>query len=186
MSAVAQDVKPELLKLDLGCGPNPREGFIGVDSIKFDKVTTVTDLAKPWPWANDSVAEVHSSHTLEHFERRDRVHFMNELYRVLVPGGKATIIVPHWNSNRAYGDMTHCWPPVSEMFFYYLSKDWRKQNAPHDDSEFNPSGYSCNFQAVWGYSVHPALAVRNAEYQQHALQWWKESAMDISATLTKA
>src|SRR3989304_3239050 len=69
---------------------------------------------KPWPWANDSVSEVHCSHTLEHFERRERVHVMNELYRVLIPGGKATIIVPHWASNRSYGDMTHCWPPVSE------------------------------------------------------------------------
>lgn len=185
MSAAPEIVVPPL-RLDLGCGPNPREGFHGVDSIKFDKVGTVADLSKAWPWENDSVAEVHCSHTLEHFERRERVHFMNELYRVMQPGAKATLIVPHWNSNRAYGDMTHCWPPVSEMFFYYLSRDWRKQNAPHDDSEFSPTGYNCNFVASWGYSMNPALAVRNAEHQQYAQTWYKEAVLDIHAQLVKA
>lgn len=174
------------LKLDLGSGPNPREGFTGVDSIKFNDATTVVDLKGPWPWEAESVEEVHCSHTLEHFERRERVHFMNELYRVLIPGGKATIIVPHWNSNRAYGDMTHCWPPVSEMFFYYLSKEWRKANAPHDDSEHSPTGYNCNFNATWGYSTHPALQTRAADYQQYAISWYKEACQDIIATLVKA
>jgi SAM-dependent methyltransferase len=182
------------LRLDLGCGPNPKEGFRGVDSLKFDRVDVVTDLRKEWPWPDNSVTEVHCSHTLEHFERRERVHFMNELYRVLKPGkngpdgkvieGFATIVVPHWSSNRAYGDMTHCWPPVSEMFFYYLSREWRQVNCPHDDIAHNPEGYSCHFGAIWGYSMHPHLVTRNAEYQQHALQFWKEAAMDISAVLT--
>jgi hypothetical protein len=82
--------------------------------------------------------------------------------------------------------MTHCWPPVSEMFFYYLSRDWRKANAPHDDIEHNPKGYSCNFAATWSYSLHPSLTIRNAEYQQHAIGFWKEAAQDLIATLVKA
>ncbi len=65
MSA-APEVVIAPLKLDLGCGPNPREGFHGVDSIKFDKVGTVADLTKPWPFENDSVDEVHCSHFVEH------------------------------------------------------------------------------------------------------------------------
>jgi SAM-dependent methyltransferase len=186
LSAAPETVPAQPIKLNLGSGPNKMDGYISVDSIAFPNVDTVTDLTKPWPWANDSVAEVHCSHTLEHFERLDRIHFANELYRVLAPGGKASIIVPHWNSNRAYGDMTHCWPPVSEMWFYYLSKDWRKGNAPHDDIEFNPKGYTCNFQCTWSYSVHPSLTIRNAEYQQHAIQFWKEACQDIMATLVKA
>lgn len=182
MNAVAEQVAPKL-KLDLGCGKNKKPGFHGADSIAFDGVDTVCDLTKPWPWDAESVLEVHCSHTLEHFERLDRIHFMNELYRVLVPGGTAQIIVPHWCSNRAYGDMTHCWPPVSEMFFYYLSREWRAANAPHDDIEHNQKGYSCNFEATWGYSMNPALTIRNAEYQQHAIQFWKESVLDMHASL---
>lgn len=171
------------MKLDLGCGKNKREGFLGVDAIKFDGVDFVTDLRDKWPWDDNSVDEVHCSHFLEHFERLERIHFANELYRVLKKDAKAQIIVPHWASNRAYGDMTHCWPPVSEMWFFYLDKGWRATNAPHDDIEHNPKGYNCDFAATWGYSMHQALTVRNAEYQQHALSFWKEAAQDIIATL---
>ncbi len=183
MNAVATDTAP-VLRLDLGAGKNPKEGFTPVDSIKFRDDTVVADLRQRWPWEESSVTEVHACHILEHFERRERVHFMNELHRVLVKDGKATIIVPHWASNRAYGDMTHCWPPVSEMFFYYLDKNWRKVNCPHDDSEFNPEGYSCDFAAVWGYNLHQHLLTRNAEYQQFAMQFYLESRQDTIATLT--
>jgi ubiquinone/menaquinone biosynthesis C-methylase UbiE len=167
------------LKLDLGCGKTKKEGFHGVDVKKFDGVDTVFDLRKAWPWKNNSVQEVHCSHFIEHLTGTERVHFVNELYRVLIPDGKATIIAPHWASCRAYGDYTHQWPPVSEFWFYYLSKAWRDANAPHDDL------YECNFEATWGYAVHPLIATRNQEYQQHAFQFFKEAAQDIIATLVK-
>lgn len=171
---------PALLKLDFGCGPHPREGFEGVDVRPFDgKVAHVVDLRKPWPWADGSVAEAHASHFVEHLNAAERIHFCNELYRVLVPGGTCQIIVPHWASCRAYGDLTHQWPPVSEFWFYYLSAAWRAANAPHNDA------YTCNFEATWGYSLHGSLTSRNVEYQQHALAFWKEAAQDIIATLTK-
>ena len=97
---------PAPLKLDLGCGKNPKEGFEGVDSRDFGQPHTL-DLRKPWPWADGSVEEAHSSHFVEHLTGAERIHFVNELHRVLVPGGKAQIIVPHWASCRAYGDLTH-------------------------------------------------------------------------------
>jgi SAM-dependent methyltransferase len=194
-----------LIKLDLGCGKNKAAGFLGVDRRKFDTVDGVTDLtAKRWvfdevfmatnfPGRDDldlpdsSVAEVHCSHFLEHLNHNQedpcRVRFMNELYRVLVPGGKATIITPHWASNRAYGDFTHADKPVSEMFYYYISKTWREQNAPDNDIAWNPDGYTCDFDATWGYGLHPELINRNQAYQTHALTFWKEAAQDLHATL---
>lgn len=186
MSAVPEEVKAPLLKLDIGCGKNKKEGFHGVDSIAFDGVDTVFDVRSgKWPWDDASVEEVHASHFLEHLDAQERVHFFNELYRVMIPGGKALIITPHWASNRAYGDPTHKWPPVAEMAFYYLDKGWRAGNAPHTDAEHNPNGFKCDFQATWGYSLHGHLTTRNTEYQQHAIQFWKESCQDTIATLTK-
>ena len=35
------------------------------------------------------------------------VQLSNELHRILLPKGKCLLIVPHWASCRAYGDMTH-------------------------------------------------------------------------------
>ena len=165
------------MRLDLGCGKNKKEGFHGVDSIPFEGVDTVMDLTGPWPWEDDSVEEVHCSHFIEHLAWPDRVKFFNELYRVMKKDAKAAIILPHWASSRYYGDPTHK-EPFSEFAFYYLSKKWRDDNAPH-------VGYTCDFQATWGYSLNPALVSRNQEFQQHAMSWFKEAVTDIHATLIK-
>lgn len=177
---------PALIKLDIGCGPNKKApDFTGVDSIKFPGVDVVCDLRQRWPFEDNSVSEAHSSHCLEHFESMERVHFINELWRVLVPGGKATIIVPHWASCRAYGDPTHKWPAISEFTFYYWKREWRIQNAPHTDAQHLPGGYNCSFDVTWGYSLHPEIVNRNQEYQQHAIGFFKEAIQDTIATLTK-
>ena len=167
-----------LLKLDLGCGKNKQPGFIGVDSIKFDGVDTVHDLSTKWPWADGSVEAVHCSHFLEHLTAPQRIHFFNELYRVLIPEGRATIITPHWKSGRAYGDLTHQWPPVVEFFWYYLDKGWRSANAPHLD-------LNCDFACTWGYSLAHPWTLKNTEAQGFALQHYSEVAQDMICTATK-
>lgn len=173
------------MRLDLGCGKNKREGFIGVDSIQFDGVDIVQDLKEKWQWEDDSVEEIHASHFLEHFDSFERIHILNESYRVLKPGGKMTIITPHWASCRAYGDPTHKWPPVSEFGWYYLSKQWRDGNAPHTDAENIEGGFKCNFEAVWGYSTHPEISVKAQEAQNFAMNFYKEACQDMHCTLTK-
>lgn len=174
-------------KLDFGAGPNPREGFEGVDQYPFDgKVKYVLDIAKDeWPFPDNSVEEAHASHFVEHLTGVERMRFCNNLYRVMKDGAKASIIIPHWASCRAYGDPTHQWPPVSEFWFYYLSKEWRMANAPHCDSSLLEGGFNCNFEATWGYSLRQDLTVKNQEYQQFALQNYKEVAQDTVATLVK-
>lgn len=175
--APAKKAAPELLKLDLGCGKNKRQGFYGVDEIAFEGVDKVFDIRKPWPWKAGSVGEVHCSHFIEHLTWPERVHFFNELYRVLTPGGKCTLIFPHWNSCRFYGDPTHK-EPISEFAFYYLRKPWRDVNAPH-------CGYTCDFDAQWSYAPNPSLNGKSQEVVTFAFQNYKEAITDIMATLTK-
>lgn len=178
-------VPQPITKLDIGCGKNKKPGFTGVDQYAMEGVDIVCDLRKKWEFEDSSIEEVHCSHFLEHLTATERVFFFNELYRVLKPSCKATLVAPHWASNRAYGDPTHQWPPVAEMMFYYLSKEWRATQAPHTDKQWNKDGYDCDFEATWGYSLHPMLQVKNQEFQQFALQMYKEAAQDIIATLTK-
>lgn len=179
-SKAARAVSTEPLKLDLGCGPNKQPGFIGIDTIQFPEVDVRMNLGtETWPWDDNSVDEAHCSHMVEHLTAPERIHFVNELYRVLKPGASCSLIVPHWASTRAYGDLTHQWPPVSEMWFYYLSKEWRAVNAPHNDK------YTCDFEATWGYSMHPSIVQRNQEMQQFAMSWYKEACQDTVAKLVK-
>lgn len=182
-----EPVKAGPLKLDLGAGKTKRDGFIPVDVRKFDDDVVVVDLAHdPWPWKDNSVDEVFSSHMLEHLDAEDRAHFANELYRVLKPAPagatepKATFVTPHWASARAYGDPTHKWPPICEYTFAYWNKAWRDLNAPHDDV------YTCDFEnPPPTYTLHPYLQTRAVEHQQERLAWAKEAAQDMIQVLIK-
>jgi hypothetical protein len=169
---------PELLKLDFGCGKNKREDFHGVDSIKFDGVDTVMDLRKKWHWADGVVDEAHASHFLEHLTGPERVHFFNELFRVLRPGASANIIVPSWTHERAYGDPTHQWPPVTGFSFYYLNKKWRDVNAPH-------CGYTCDFDFSGGNGLAAPWDSRPQEVQAFAQTHYINVATDMYVTVTK-
>ena len=177
--------KSEPHKLDLGCGKNKQAGFVGVDAIKFDNVDTVADLRKAWPWADDSVDEVRCSHFLEHLTPPERIHFANELYRVLRKGSSATITTPYSGNDCAYGDPTHQWPPVSGWTYLYWNKEWRKTQAPHVDSEFNPAGLACDFDYTIGGSWEPWLQTRNMEYRVFAMQHYINAQRDVICTLTK-
>lgn len=183
---IVPPVTVEPLRLDLGCGPHKKEGFKGADFIAFPGVDFVIDLRSAWPWKDNSVEEAHSSHFVEHLEAMERVHFWNELYRVLRPGAKATIITPHWSSCRAYGDPTHKWPPMGEFSVFYLNRTWRMANAPHTDASNLKCGFNCNFDFTCGFSLNPDVAMRNQEYQQMAMVHYKEACLDMIATLTKS
>lgn len=179
---------PQPFNIDLGSGGNKRAGFTGIDSLPLPGVDILADLKKRWPFEDASVDEAHSSHFLEHLTNLDgkweRVHFFNELHRVLKVGGKATIVIPHWCSNRYYGDPTHK-EPFSEMGFYYLLKSWRDANAPHTDAANVPGMYACDFDATVGPSLRPDVLLRSQEYQQYAMQNYKEACMDLVATLVR-
>lgn len=129
--------KPEkLLRLDLGAGQSPAEGFEGVDIWSGSK--HVVDLMKfPWPFADNSVEEIHCSHFIEHLPMEMVPHngrlkdlffaFFDECYRILVPGGKMRVICPCGRSNRAFQDPTHR-RFIVEATFAYLWKEWRVTN----------------------------------------------------------
>ena len=171
---------PGALRLDLGCGKNKVPGFVGVDAIKFDGVDIVHDLRKPWPWADNSVDEVHCSHFVEHLDAMERVHFVNELYRVLKPNAGAIIRTPSAWSDRAYGDLTHKFPPVVGMWYSYLDAKWRAVNAPHNDF------YRCDFVMGNGkFDLHHDIAVRDADFQKFAVTFLKEAATDLVVLIVK-
>lgn len=171
------------MKIDFGCGPNKKEGFIGVDRQQFQKdgkdaVDVILDVGKDrMPWDAESVDEANCSHMIEHLDWPERVHFINELFRVMKKGAKCSMVFPHWNSARFYGDPTHK-AALSEWSFFYMLKSWRDANAPH-------VAYTCDFDVAYGYSLRPDLASRNQEYQQYAMSNFKEACQDIIATMTK-
>lgn len=136
-------MNPPIL-LDLGCGPNKRsdDNWAGIDKIQFpgvDIVGDVFDFITTVP--DNTVDKINASHFVEHLEQKERTKLFNECHRVLKPNAKMFIDSPDWTCASAYGDPTHCWPPLSEWFFYYLNEKWRNVCAPHTD-------YTCNFDLL--------------------------------------
>ena len=175
-----REVADEGLKLDLGTGKgaNRPEGFLGVDIRKAPGVKVV-DLRRRWPWKSGSVAEINAHYFMQYLTPGERIHVLNEAHRVLKPGGKMVIVSPHWCASKAYGDPGAHYPPLAEAWFMMVSRDFREAQ------NFVIDGYECDFDCTLGYLPHPALAPRAQEYVQNALNWYKEAAQDIAATLTK-
>lgn len=200
------------MRIDLGCGPKRAEGFIGFDRLRFPGVDVVADLSRT-PWIvrgadfeampasvprdafeassggfrlrSEVVQEARAAHFIEHLNGGQRIAFANELHRVLVPGARAVIVTPHWAGSRAYGDMTHQWPPVSEFWYAYLSRAWRLAEAPHDDASHDPAAYDCDFGVDLAYTVTPQLAGQPEGIQAFARQHGRDAVLDLVATLTR-
>ena len=130
-------------------------------------------------FADGTVDEIGIICTIEYLTADERIKFVNELYRVLKKGGKATIVTPYWCSNRAYTDLAVQWPPVAEGWFYHLREEWRKVNNPIEKR------YKCDFDFTLGYGMHPLIVNRNQDFQQDAIIFKKEAAQDMIATLIK-
>lgn len=96
--------------INLGCGKTKIPDVIGVDRVKIKGyVDIVHDLnILPYPFASHSVDEIHMYHVLEHLQ--EPVKKVEELYRILKPGGILHIRVPHFSSMGAFSDITHVRP----------------------------------------------------------------------------
>ncbi len=96
----------EHLKIDLGCGKYKANGFIGIDSQKFDCVDIIHDLEIfPWPFSDGSVDYIRAYHVFEHLS--DVITTMNECYRILSDGGILELEVPTTDGQGAWSDPGH-------------------------------------------------------------------------------
>jgi SAM-dependent methyltransferase len=110
------------MKLDLGCGDKRHEGFIRVDRSLRVEPDVVLDLEKiPWPWPDGSVDEIVMSHVLEHLGQEPAVFFeiMRELYRIMRPGAKIHITVPHPRSDNFLAAPGHVRPILPQTMHLF-------------------------------------------------------------------
>ncbi|MHA1225146.1 MAG: class I SAM-dependent methyltransferase [Candidatus Hodarchaeales archaeon] len=88
------------MRLDIGCGKNPRQGYIGIDKEDYGQ-EIIRDIEKEClPFSDSTIDEIFCQHVLEHLD--DPMFVIDEFWRVLKPHGKAWIIVPHKDNIKAY------------------------------------------------------------------------------------
>ena len=100
--------------LNLGCGRTRLPNALGIDKYRIeDFVDLILELdITPYPFKDNSIDEIHCYHVLEHLH--DPLKKLEELHRILKPGGVIYIRVPHFSSMGAFTDLTHIRP-----FGYY-------------------------------------------------------------------
>lgn len=191
------------LKLDLGCGAHPAEGFEGVDLLA-PKAKHRVDLFKfPWPWEENSVAELHASHFVEHIPARDveerdlsewlwrlgqedareqllgkdmAFAFFDEAFRVLVPGGKFSVIVPALSGDRAFQDPTHR-RFIPAQWFTYFDAEWRQK------MELQHYRAVCDFAVQIRHTVSPEMNLLPPEHAERRYREGRNTIWDFHADL---
>lgn len=172
------------MKLHLACGSLRKEGFLNVDLIKTEAVDEVIDLLDlPLPWLDNSIEEIYCAHFLEHidtcgFEGDALIRFLNEIYRILTPGGKAVFVCPYYTSIVAWQDPTHR-RAISEVTFQYFNQQYLREN--------NISHYpiTADFSIEVEYEYLPHLASLDEPSLNHARKHFFNSVNVITATLRK-
>lgn len=109
------------MKLHLGAGRTPLEGWVNLDLHAGPGIEVVADLSKcretRLPFDDNSVDEFVGRHVLEHIQ--DTLGLMEELHRIAKPGAKATFFVPYGSSDDAYEDPTHIRQFFLKSFGYF-------------------------------------------------------------------
>ncbi len=125
----------ERLRLHIGCGRDSIPGYDGVDIVAGPNVKYVVDLERvPWPFGSDSVEDILMYNVLEHLS--DTVKTLDEVHRVLLPGGTVTIKVPYYGSYGAATDPTH------KRFFSEDTMNYFTEDGLTEHSKYNYYGKS--------------------------------------------
>src|SRR6185295_5223248 len=80
---------------------------VNLDICGYEGVDIVCDATKGLPYGSDTFDVVYSQDFLEHLPPEAGVPLMNEIYRVLRPGGIMEHYVPNAGSQNDYGSPTH-------------------------------------------------------------------------------
>lgn len=167
-------------RIRIGGALQPRvDGFVGIDSTPSDSVDFVIDTKKfPWPIDDAVVDTIYSEYQFHRLDNEERHKFVDECYRILKVGSQLIMVMPHWSSEKAYSDPFMKLPPLAASSFVRYNKEWREQTK-------TDCGLVCDFDIGPGYGMEPEVQLRNQEYQQHAMKYWVNAAIDLHVTLTK-
>ena len=157
------------LKINIGCGGRPLEGFINVDmdsleelearypNSVFPKETKICN----WdifnlPIKDNSVSELLCEAMIEHLSFEDEPKFFREVKRVLEPGGKFVF------STTNFEEIAKLWLKAED--------DWQDFYRNDEEAIMNKhwfGTYTYDMKNRWGYLIASIFGSQNGEGQFH-------------------
>jgi ubiquinone/menaquinone biosynthesis C-methylase UbiE len=116
------------MNLNLGCGYNKIEGYIGVDIDASVNPDIIADLSQRLPFEDNSIDNIICEQVLEHIHNYPEL--IKEVHRILKPEGIVKFSVPKFPCIASIADPDHVRFFVSETFMHFCNPKW-----------FNPSNF---------------------------------------------
>jgi len=108
------------VKINLGCGNKKLDGYTNIDIQERVNPDIVCDVLKGLPYENNSVDEVRAWDFLEHIKIGKTIGVIEEIWRVLKPGGKFESFTPDAEYGQgAFQDPTHVSFWVEDSWLYF-------------------------------------------------------------------
>ncbi len=100
-------VNNQLKILNIGCGRKIMQGAVNLDILKLPGVDVVHNLEDtPWSMFNDNTFDkIYAHHVLEHVD--NFISIIEEIHRVLRPGGLLIVTGPYYMHKDTFTDPTH-------------------------------------------------------------------------------
>lgn len=109
-------IKEDSKKLNLGAGELKKTGYINIDWNELAQPDIRHDLnIFPYPFSDSAFDLIEASHILEHLDRPFAV--MRELHRILKPGGRLIIKVPHFSRGFTHAEHSHGFDVTFPLYF---------------------------------------------------------------------
>lgn len=112
-------------KLNLGCGRKHMPGYINIDIQERIKPDVVCDVVQGLPFKDNSIDEVRAYDFLEHIPLGSTMFVVNEIWRVLKPGGGFEHFTPSTDGRGAFQDPTHVSFWNIHSWIYYTHDEYR-------------------------------------------------------------
>ena len=83
-----------MLKINVGCGPYKRDGYINIDKNETWSPEVVLDVRQGLPYDDDSIDEISAYHFIEHLTKDEIISFLADCYKKLKSNGLLDLIFP--------------------------------------------------------------------------------------------
>lgn len=147
----------KMIRLNLGCGNDIKEGYINLDIFPLQGVDIVHDINQlPLPFENNYFDEIICLDILEHVEY---VPILKDLHRILKKGGVLKIRVPHFSCSSNFIDPTHRRMFSVRTFDFFISNSKNQRSYYFDFSFSNINSVKITFgrKIPYNYLISPIV-----------------------------
>ena len=112
-------------KINLGCGYRKIDGCVNLDNRASVLPDITADVESGLPFSDNSIDDVIAVDFLEHIPIGKTIFVVEEIHRVLKPGGSFIHVTPSTDGRGAFQDPTHKSFWNSNSWLYYMDDSYR-------------------------------------------------------------